>query len=54
MAINWSFVLMLIACASSLLLFKGASDPSGRFNDVLGVERFGRRLKTSWRLPRIE
>jgi hypothetical protein len=44
---------MLMACANSLLLFAGASTPSGMCDEVLGVERFGSRLKTSWRLPRM-
>jgi len=44
---------MLIAWASSLLFCTGASTPLGICEEALGVERLGRRLKTSWRLPRI-
>ncbi len=50
MAISWSLVLMLMACASSLV---ASPDPGVSDVEAFGVERLGRRLKTSWRLPKM-
>lgn len=49
---SWSFVLMLIARASSEFSATGVA-PFAVAEEALGVERLGSRLKTSCRLPRI-